>query len=108
VINLLQPGVRGTDVWRALDTRIREHPALAISGLRHHAGHGVGLRAHEAPDLNRDREGILAPGDVVSVEPGGYADEAHFGARLENMYLITETGAENLSEYPLNLVPQHG
>jgi Xaa-Pro aminopeptidase len=64
------------------------------------------LRAHEAPDLNRDREGILEPGNIVSVEPGGYVDEARKGARLENMYLITKTGAQNLSEYPMNLIPQ--
>ena len=106
VAQLLRPGVRGTEVWRVLDERIREHPALAQEGYLHHAGHGVGLRAHEGPDLNRDREGILEPGNIVSVEPGGYADEARYGARLENMYLITKTGAQNLSEYPMNLLPQ--
>ncbi len=106
VVHLLRPGVRGTEVWRVIDERIREHPALAQEGYLHHAGHGVGLRAHEGPDLNRDREGILEPGNIVSVEPGGYADEARYGARLENMYLITKTGAQNLSEYPMNLLPQ--
>jgi Xaa-Pro dipeptidase len=106
VAGLLKPGLRGTELWRMLDERIREHPALADVGYLHHAGHGVGLRAHEAPDLNRDREGILEPGNIVSVEPGGYVDEARKGARLENMYLITKTGAQNLSEYPMNLIPQ--
>jgi Xaa-Pro aminopeptidase len=107
VVNLLKPGLAGTQLWRTLDERIREYPALSNSGLVHHAGHGVGLRAHEAPDLNRDREGILEPGNVVSVEPGGYTNAARYGVRLENMYLITETGAKNLSEYPMNLIPQH-
>ncbi|HEY3342797.1 MAG TPA: Xaa-Pro peptidase family protein, partial [Anaerolineae bacterium] len=106
VVNLLRPGMLGTEVWRILDERIRKHPALAKEVYPHHAGHGVGLRAHEAPDLNRDRQGILEPGNVVSVEPGGYANEARYGARLENMYLITKTGAQNLSEYPMNLLPQ--
>ena len=105
VAGLLKLGLKGTDLWRFLDGRIREHPALAQSGLIHHAGHGVGLRAHEAPDLNRDREGTLEPGNVVSVEPGGYTDAARYGARIENMYLITETGAETLSDYAMNLVP---
>jgi Xaa-Pro aminopeptidase/Xaa-Pro dipeptidase len=106
VVHLLKPGLRGTQLWAILDARIREHPALATSGLMHHAGHGVGLRAHEAPDLNRDREGVLEAGHVVAVEPGGYVDEARYGVRLENMYLITESGAELLSDDPLSLMPQ--
>jgi Xaa-Pro dipeptidase len=105
VAAMLKPGLHGTSLWQMLDQRIREHPAFSVTGYIHHAGHGVGLRAHEAPDLNRDREGILQPGNVLSVEPGGYTDDARVGARLENMYLITDTGAVNLSEYPLNLVP---
>ncbi len=106
VVGMLKPGVQGTQLWRALDERLREHPALSAQGLTHHAGHGVGLRAHEAPDLNRDREGVLAPGNVVSVEPGGYIEAVRAGVRLENMYLITETGAQIISDYPMNLVPQ--
>jgi Xaa-Pro aminopeptidase len=105
VPSLLKPGARGTEIWRALDEQIREHPALADTGLVHHAGHGIGIRMHEPPDLNRDREGILRVGDVVCVEPGGYTPEARFGARIENTYLITESGAENLSEYPVKIVP---
>jgi Xaa-Pro aminopeptidase len=99
----LKPGLRGTELWRAMDERVREHAALAEVGLIHHAGHGTGLRAHTEPDLNRDREGILEVGNVVCVEPGAYVPEARGGVRLENTYLITETGAELLSDYPLQL-----
>jgi Xaa-Pro aminopeptidase len=102
----LKPGMHGTDVWKWVDGRIREHPMFRETGLIHHAGHGVGLRAHEGPDLNRDRGEELRPGDVVSVEPGAYAPELRPGFRLENMFLITETGCELLSEYPLSLERQ--
>jgi Xaa-Pro aminopeptidase len=102
----LKPGVHGTDIWKWVDGRIREHPMFRETGLIHHAGHGVGLRAHEGPDLNRDRGEELRPGDVVSVEPGAYAPELRPGFRLENMFLITETGCELLSEYPLSLERQ--
>ena len=105
VPSLLKPGARGTEIWRALDDQIREHPALADSGLVHHAGHGIGIRMHEPPDLNRDREGILSVGDVVCVEPGGYTPEARLGARIENTYIVTESGAENLSKYPVKIIP---
>ncbi|MBI2190836.1 MAG: aminopeptidase P family protein [Planctomycetes bacterium] len=103
---MLKPGAKGTDLWRALDALIREHPALANSGLSHHAGHGVGLRPHEAPDINRDREGILEPGDVVSVEPGGYTSAARCGVRIENTYLITDSACVNLSDYPIEILPR--
>lgn len=99
----LKPGIRGTDLWRWIDRRIREHPLLREAGLGHHAGHAVGLRAHEMPDLNRDREGILEPGNVVSCEPGSYVPELNAGIRLENTFLITETGCEQLSDYPIAL-----
>lgn len=99
----LKPGVHGTEVWKWVDARLREHPVLRERGLVHHAGHGVGLRAHEGPDLNRDRGAELIPGDVVSVEPGAYGEDLRPGFRLENMFLITETGCELLSDYPLSL-----
>lgn len=105
VPNMVRPGGRGTAVWREIDERLREHPHLADKGLIHHGGHGVGSRVHEMPDLNRDREGIFEVGNVFSCEPGAYSDELGYGVRLENTFLIAESGVENLSEYPTNLIP---
>jgi Xaa-Pro aminopeptidase len=102
---MLRPGAEGREIWRRLDRSLREHPALSATGLVHHGGHALGLRAHEMPDINRDRGGVLEPGMVISLEPGGYLDAARYGVRLENMYLITDSGAENLSEYPMQLFP---
>ena len=103
--NLISPGGRGTELWKTVDARIREHPQLREAGLIHHAGHGVGVRVHEAPDLNRDREAVLAAGDVFSCEPGAYCDGLKAGIRIENTFRITDTGVDTLSEYPLSLVP---
>src|SRR5438132_1331736 len=50
---LLRPGLDTRELWRAMDQMIREHPALADSGLIHHGGHAIGLRIHEEPDVNR-------------------------------------------------------
>jgi Xaa-Pro aminopeptidase len=75
---------------------IREHPRLADEGLIHHGGHAIGLRIHEMPDVNLERGGTLEAGNVVCIEPGGYFAEARFGVRLENMYLVTEDGCEDL------------
>jgi Xaa-Pro aminopeptidase len=99
----VQVGGSCTAFWYWLDARIREHPALADTGLIHHGGHGVGTRGHEAPDINRDRDGLFQVGNVFSCEPGGYLPELCAGIRLENTFLITEQGVENLSPYPLKL-----
>jgi len=93
---LLKPGVDGRDVFRALDEMIRQHPPLAAEGLIHHGGHAIGLRSHEMPDVNLGRGGVLEPGNVICIEPGGYFSEARYGVRLENMYLITIDGCEDL------------
>ena len=103
VPNLVKPGDSATALWKTLDARIREHARFRDIGLIHHGGHGVGLRAHEAPDINRDRDGLFEVGDVFSCEPGAYCDEMRHGVRLENTFLITESGVENLCDYPLSL-----
>ena len=108
VPSLLRPGAEGTEVFAAAESYLREHPALRDTDLIHHAGHCVGMRAHQMPDLNRDRGGELEVGNVVSVEPGAYIPELRGGVRLENMYLIGEERTENLSDYPMDLVPVKG
>lgn len=67
----------------------------------HSLGHGVGLLIHEAPNLapRSPREQILVPGEIVTVEPGIYI-EGKYGCRIEDMVLITDNGAENLTKYP--------
>ena len=66
--------------------------------MPHSLGHGIGLEAHEAPSVrNRsDNEWILEPGMIITLEPGLY-DPVHGGCRLENDVLITDEGAEVLT-----------
>jgi Xaa-Pro dipeptidase len=99
----LQPGKDSCECAVAMDAYIREHPALQEAGLGHHGGHTIGMRAHQMPDVNITRGGIFQVGHVVSIEPGSYIPELRAGVRLENMYLITESGPENLSQYPMEI-----
>lgn len=69
----------------------------------HGLGHGLGLNGHEDPRLNPlTPDGTLCPGDVVTVEPGVYVPGLG-GVRIEDDYLITETGATNLCTMPKDL-----
>ena len=63
----------------------------------HRTGHGLGLDIHETPFLVEGNRRRLAPGNVVTVEPGIYLP-GKFGVRHENDVLITEAGAEILVE----------
>ncbi len=103
VQNEIRPGRDGTEIWSWLDARLREHPSLRDNGLRGHGGHSIGTRAHEQPDINKDRGGVIASGMVLCVEPSGYSPELNAGIRLENQFLVTDSGAELLSDIPLTL-----
>ena len=63
----------------------------------------VALAGHEAPHLNPNWDDTFQAGEVIAVEPGLYAPELRAGIRLENNYLVTETGVELLSDFPLEL-----
>jgi Xaa-Pro aminopeptidase len=97
--NALQPGVRAADVYAAVSRPLEE---AGYGALPHHAGHGIGLGHPEPPILVPESEDILEVGDVVTLEPGMYV-ESIGGMRIENNYLITEDGAEKLSNHLISL-----
>ena len=68
----------------------------------HHAGHGLGISHPEAPFIVRHSTETLVAGDVVTLEPGLYVDGVG-GVRIENNYLITDTGYERLSNHVISL-----
>ena len=73
-------------------------------GFFHGLGHGVGLEVHEAPNIGRLANKALVAGDVVTVEPGLYR-AGYGGVRLEDIVLVTEDGAEVITDYPYDLEP---
>ncbi len=62
----------------------------------HRLGHGIGLDGHEWPYLVRGNRLPLEPGMAFSDEPGIYI-YGEFGVRLEDVMVITETGARLLT-----------
>lgn len=66
----------------------------------HGTGHGVGLLIHEDPRVAATATATLAPGHVVTVEPGVYLPE-HGGVRVEDTVVVTAEGCR-----PLTLAPK--
>lgn len=96
--NRLKPGVLGGEVYKAVAAPLAEagHP------LPHHAGHGLGLGHPEAPVFLPESEERLSVGEVVTLEPGIYA-EGIGSVRIEHNYLISDSGAERISRHELAL-----
>ncbi len=97
---MIRPGVRCRDLYDAADAHVR---AALGRGLPHHLGHGVGLQPHEFPHLNRKWDDVLVAGDVFTLEPGAYGEALNGGIRVENQYVVTKAGVENLVSFPLEL-----
>ena len=84
--------------------RTKEAGTALVDGFFHGLGHGVGLEVHEAPGMGLLSDKQLVVGDAITIEPGLYR-QGYGGVRLEDLVLVTESGAENLTQYPYDLAP---
>jgi Xaa-Pro aminopeptidase len=88
----LKPGVYMED----LDATARQVIEAAGYGdyFIHGLGHFVGLDVHDAGAYQQP----LAPGMVITLEPGIYLPQEKLGVRIEDDVLVTKTGAKILSD----------
>lgn len=88
-----------------LDRRVRAGIAsIGFPGQPSHpVCHGVGARAHEPPYAHQALGGEIREGMVLAIEPGCYW-EGGGGLRVEDNFLITESGPERLCSFPDGVV----
>lgn len=90
---------------RELDGAARAVIAEAGYGeaFGHGLGHGIGLQTHEWPRVSYHTDDVLPAGAVVTIEPGIYLP-GRFGVRIEDVIVLGEGGAENLTRSTKELV----
>lgn len=97
----VRPGVTA----EYIDAVAREY--LCDKGLGdnfiHRTGHGIGLSVHEEPYLVAGNDLELRPGMAFSVEPGVYFP-GQWGARIEDIVIVTDDSGEPLNTRPHDLV----
>lgn len=71
--------------------------------FRHSLGHGIGLDIHEGYNVSPKSKDSFAAGNVTSIEPGVYIPQK-FGIRIEDMCIVTNSGCENISTVPKELI----
>jgi len=113
-LEAVKPGVSGRSIFDISCDVFEEHghptqrtkePGKPLDeGFYHSLGHGVGLDVHEEPGLGQTSKEELVAGDVITLEPGLYR-QGFGGVRLEDLVLVTEAGAENLTHFPYDLEP---
>ncbi|MCE9644929.1 MAG: M24 family metallopeptidase [Chloroflexi bacterium] len=83
------------------------HTKAPVEGYVHSLGHGVGLNIHERPfsGLTAGDDHRLAPGVVITSEPGLYYPEKGMGFRIEDTLWVRPDGKmETLADYPYDFV----
>lgn len=100
----IRDGADGSKIHEAIQKRFEDlgfHTGIKngrIQGFFHGTGHGLGLDIHEPPRISRGKD-ILKAGQVVTVEPGLYYEDAG-GVRIEDDVVVTKTGCVNLVKLP--------
>ena len=100
-VNAVLPGVQASDI-DGVCRGVIEQGGMA-EYFEHSTGHGVGLDIHEMPWVAAQGTATLAPGVVVTVEPGVYVAGVG-GVRIEDTLVVTDGIAEPLTRFTKDVV----
>jgi Xaa-Pro aminopeptidase len=96
-ISIIKPGVKMKEIHKTL------HETVNKMGFdwfaRGHTGHTIGIgQGEQPPFFSKDEETVLEPNMVVAVECAVHPIGRFGGLQIEDMFLVTPSGKENLSE----------
>ncbi|MEW5981611.1 MAG: Xaa-Pro peptidase family protein [Acidobacteriota bacterium] len=111
-VEAVRPGATAGDVDSAARA-VLDQAGLG-QAFTHGTGHGLGLEVHEEPRIGpvranaagvplATRDEVLAPGLVITVEPGVYVPGLG-GVRIEDDVLVTAHGCEVLTRAPRDML----
>jgi D-alanyl-D-alanine dipeptidase len=100
-LDAVRPGVTAEQVDAAARDVLAE--ARLAEYFVHRTGHGIGLSVHEEPYIVAGNELPLATGMAFSVEPGIYF-AGRWGARIEDIVIVTEDGTLPVNNRPHELI----
>ncbi|MFQ6032937.1 MAG: M24 family metallopeptidase, partial [Candidatus Zixiibacteriota bacterium] len=87
----IEPGLSLADVHKIAEDLLAQYGYEKY--FIHYLGHYIGIEGHDVGN----REWKLKPGTFITNEPGIYIPEEGIGFRIEDMVMVTENGAVNLS-----------
>ena len=97
---MIKPGAKCADIDAVANGFLREK---GYGGrLLHRTGHGFGLGNHEGPWVAVGSDEVLKENMIISVEPGIYLPGIG-GVRHSDTVLVTGSGYELLTHYPIDL-----
>ena len=102
ILEMVKPGASCRAIYDAFIAKLEEMKLPPISFV----GHGIGLHLHEDPYLGvtpilgkPGSDAVLEAGMVLGFEPLCYRTGYGYGMQNKDMLLVTESGAELISDY---------
>ncbi|MDN3445249.1 Xaa-Pro peptidase family protein [Microbacterium sp. APC 3901] len=99
-VDAVRPGVTAEEVDAAARSVLAE--AGLAEAFLHRTGHGIGISVHEEPYIAPGNDLVLREGMAFSIEPGIYF-AGDWGARIEDIVVVTADGCERLNVAPHEL-----
>jgi len=106
VMDILKPGITTLDV-----AKLRPFPHAPFkslkelseyrTGFKNHFG-GMGIRWHDAPDVTMSAPERVLEKNMVFAYHAIFWLEGECGIAIENTYRVTDTGCENLCQWPFD------
>ncbi len=100
-INAARAGVAGREIDAAARRVLQE--AGYGEYFSHGFGHSLGVDIHESPNASSRETRLMPVGAVISAEPGVYIP-GRFGVRIEDVLILNETGCEDITRSPKDLI----